>query len=56
MFMGFFLCRTIQISHAEDNADPQNGRLPALCCGDWLARDQALRAGDSAKRNLAEAG
>src|ERR1043165_7836412 len=29
-------CRTIQISHAEDNADPRNGRLPALRCGDWL--------------------
>ena len=28
--------RTIQISHAEDNADPQNGRLPALRCGVWF--------------------
>jgi hypothetical protein len=31
-----FLCPTIQISHAEDNADPQNGRLPALRCSDWF--------------------
>jgi hypothetical protein len=30
------ICRTIQISHAEDNADPQNGRMPALGCSDWL--------------------
>jgi hypothetical protein len=29
-------CRTIQISHAEDNADPKNGRSPALRCSDWL--------------------
>jgi hypothetical protein len=31
-----FFCPTIQISHAEDNADPQNGRLPALRCSDWF--------------------
>jgi hypothetical protein len=30
VFAGIPFCRTIQISHAGDNADPQNGRLPAL--------------------------
>jgi hypothetical protein len=29
-------CRTIQISHADDNADPQNGRSPALRCSGWF--------------------
>src|ERR1043165_9010926 len=32
----FIFCPTFQISHAEDNADPQNRRLPALRCGGWL--------------------
>jgi hypothetical protein len=27
---------TFEISHAEDNADPQNARLPALRCTDWF--------------------
>jgi hypothetical protein len=38
------LCLTIQISHAEDNADPQNGRLPALRCNGWFDKATGLRS------------
>jgi hypothetical protein len=34
--MGIVFCRTIQVSHAEDNAHPQNGRLCARVLDPWL--------------------
>jgi hypothetical protein len=32
-------CRTFQISHSEENADPKDGRLPALGCSGWFGSE-----------------